>query len=70
MMTNKTDKKLEAFDNPYANRDYQIHMEIPEFTCLNVSKTGQPDFAKLVLDYIPAQKMCRTKAKTVYMVVS
>ncbi|WP_244073741.1 preQ(1) synthase [Nitrosomonas sp. PY1] len=65
-MTNKTDKKLEAFDNPYTKRDYQIHMEIPEFTCL-CPKTGQPDFAKLVLDYIPDKKCVELKSLKLYM---
>jgi len=47
---------LETFANPAPERDYQIHMEIPEFTCL-CPKTGQPDFATLILDYIP-DKLC------------
>jgi len=49
-------KTLETFDNPAPHRDYRIHMEIPEFTCL-CPKTGQPDFAVLTLDYIP-DKLC------------
>jgi len=49
-------KALETFPNPAPHRDYQIHMEIPEFTCL-CPKTGQPDFAVLTLDYI-ADKVC------------
>ena len=49
-------KLLETFANPAPHRDYQIHMEIPEFTCL-CPKTGQPDFAVLTLDYI-ADKLC------------
>jgi 7-cyano-7-deazaguanine reductase len=49
-------KTLETFPNPAPHRDYQIHMEIPEFTCL-CPKTGQPDFAVLTLDYI-ADKVC------------
>lgn len=47
---------LETFANPAPHRDYQIHMEIPEFTCL-CPKTGQPDFAVLTLDYV-ADKLC------------
>ena len=47
-----------SFPNPTPGRDYHIHMEIPEFTCL-CPKTGQPDFATLILDYIPEQKMRR-----------
>lgn len=66
MMTNKTDKKLEAFDNPCVNRDYQIHMEIPEFTCL-CPKTGQPDFAKLTLNYIPDKKCVELKSLKLYI---
>lgn len=55
-MSTKPSKTLETFPNPAAHRDFQIHMEIPEFTCL-CPKTGQPDFATLVLDYIP-EKLC------------
>lgn len=55
-MSSQPTKSLETFPNPAANRDYQIHMEIPEFTCL-CPKTGQPDFAVLTLDYI-ADKLC------------
>ena len=54
--TRNRDKSLETFANPAPHRDYQIHMEIPEFTCL-CPKTGQPDFAVLTLDYI-ADKLC------------
>ena len=43
---------LETFPNPRPSRDYTIHMEVPEFTCL-CPKTGQPDFAVLHLDYVP-----------------
>ncbi|MDP2825175.1 MAG: preQ(1) synthase [Sulfuritalea sp.] len=49
-------KALETVPNPAPQRDYQIRMEIPEFTCL-CPKTGQPDFAVLTLDYI-ADKVC------------
>jgi 7-cyano-7-deazaguanine reductase len=49
-------KIIETFTNPAPQRDYRIHMEIPEFTCL-CPKTGQPDFAVLTLDYVP-DKLC------------
>ncbi|OQY53074.1 MAG: NADPH-dependent 7-cyano-7-deazaguanine reductase QueF [Candidatus Parabeggiatoa sp. nov. 2] len=49
-------KKLETFENPYSDRDYTIHIRIPEFTCL-CPKTKQPDFATLFLDYVP-DKLC------------
>ncbi|PKO83599.1 MAG: NADPH-dependent 7-cyano-7-deazaguanine reductase QueF [Betaproteobacteria bacterium HGW-Betaproteobacteria-11] len=55
-VTKRPAKALETFPNPATQRDYRIHMEIPEFTCL-CPKTGQPDFAVLTLDYI-ADKLC------------
>ena len=55
-MTTQPTKTLETFPNPAPQRDFHIHMEIPEFTCL-CPKTGQPDFAVLTLDYV-ADKLC------------
>lgn len=65
-MTNKPEKILETFSNPVINRDYHIHMEIPEFTCL-CPKTGQPDFATLILDYIPDKKCIELKSLKLYI---
>ena len=59
-------KRLETFSNPTPQRDYRIHMEIPEFTCL-CPMTGQPDFATLVLDYIPDRKCVELKALKLYV---
>jgi 7-cyano-7-deazaguanine reductase len=56
---------LETFVNPAPERDYWIHIEIPEFTCL-CPLTGQPDFATLVLDYVPDQKNLELKALKLY----
>ncbi len=55
-MTTKASKKLDTFPNPAPGRDFLIHIEVPEFTCL-CPLTGQPDFATLTLDYI-ADKTC------------
>ena len=43
---------LQTSPNPTPQRDFHIHMEIPEFPCL-CPKTRQPDFATLTLDSIP-----------------
>ncbi len=59
-------KQLETFANPNPNRDFHIHMEIPEFTCL-CPKTGQPDFAVIYLDYIPDQLCVELKSLKLYM---
>ena len=64
-MSTAASKKLEVFDNPSPKRDYLIHMEIPEFTCL-CPLTGQPDFATLVLDYIPDEKNVELKSLKLY----
>jgi len=47
---------LETFENKYPNRDYTVKHTASEFTSL-CPKTGQPDFAKITLEYIP-DKLC------------
>lgn len=59
-------KMLEAFANPNPGRDYVIRMEIPEFTCL-CPKTGQPDFADLLLEYVPDAKCVELKSLKLYV---
>ncbi len=57
---------LELFDNPSPDRDYTIHVRIPEFTCL-CPKTGQPDFATLYLDYVPDRRCIELKSLKIYI---
>jgi 7-cyano-7-deazaguanine reductase len=59
-------RDLDTFPNPEPKRDYRIHMEIPEFTCL-CPKTGQPDFAHLTLDMIPDKKCVELKSLKLYV---
>lgn len=65
-MPAKSSDKPSTFDNPSPARDYLIHMEIPEFTCL-CPITGQPDFARLVLDYVPERKCLELKSLKLYI---
>ena len=65
-MTTLPSRELETFDNPAPERDFHIHMEVPEFTCL-CPKTGQPDFATIVLDYIADRKCVELKSLKLYM---
>ena len=58
--------KLETFPNPARSRDYRIHMEIPEFTCV-CPMTDQPDFATLVLDYVPDRLCVELKSLKLYI---
>ena len=59
-------KALETFPNPAPHRDYQIHMEIPEFTCL-CPKTGQPDFATIRICYVPDEFCVELKSLKLYL---
>lgn len=61
-----TAAELETFDNPHPERDFSIHMQIPEFTCL-CPKTGQPDFATLYLDYVPDLRCVELKSLKLYI---
>ena len=62
----KASKKLETFPNPRPERDFLIHMQMPEFTCL-CPKTGQPDFATLYLDYVADRKCVELKSLKLYI---
>ena len=65
-MLGKRSKRLDTFANPRPARDYRIHMEIPEFTCL-CPRTGQPDFATLTLDYVPDRHCVELKSLKLYI---
>lgn len=65
-MPSKQNALLETFVNPSPGRDYVIHMQIPEFTCL-CPKTGQPDFATLTLDYVPERRCVELKSLKLYI---
>jgi 7-cyano-7-deazaguanine reductase len=57
---------LETFANPSPQRDYTIRIRIPEFTCL-CPKTGQPDFAELLLEYVPDRLCVELKSLKLYV---
>lgn len=57
---------FETFPNPGPERDYTIRIRIPEFTCL-CPKTGQPDFAELLLEYIPEAQCVELKSLKLYV---
>jgi 7-cyano-7-deazaguanine reductase len=65
-MPSQPSKQLDTFPNPNPERDYHIHMELPEFTCL-CPLTGQPDFGHFTLDYIPDEKNVELKSLKLYM---
>ncbi|MDX1453832.1 MAG: preQ(1) synthase [Gammaproteobacteria bacterium] len=65
-MSTRPSKDLETFPNPRAGRDYTIRMELPEFTCI-CPKTGQPDFAEFLLEYVPDELCVELKSLKLYM---
>ena len=70
---NKTEYKqnyapevLEIFDNKHPENDYWVRFNCPEFTSL-CPITGQPDFATIVINYIPELKMVESKSLKLYL---
>ena len=58
--------KLEPWPNPHPIRDYVIHFEIPEFTCL-CPRSGYPDFATMVIDYVPGPSVVELRSLKLYI---
>ncbi len=65
-MSSQPSKTLETFPNPQPDRDYSIRIQVPEFTCL-CPKTGQPDFAELMIDYVPDALCVELKSLKLYV---
>ena len=57
---------LEPFENPNPAREYSIRIRAPEFTCL-CPRTGQPDFAVLLLEYVPDRLCVELKSLKQYI---
>jgi len=64
-MSTQASKALASFDNPNPARDYTIHIDTPEFTCL-CPLTGQPDFATIEIAYVPDRLCLELKALKLY----
>ncbi len=57
---------LETFINKHPDNDYMVTFNCPEFTSL-CPITGQPDFAKILINYIPNEKMVESKSLKLYL---
>jgi 7-cyano-7-deazaguanine reductase len=57
---------LETFSNQHPYRDYEIQIECPEFTSV-CPKTGQPDFGKLTITYVPDALCVELKSFKLYL---
>lgn len=60
------ERRIETFPNPYPDRDYEISLDCPEFTCL-CPLTGQPDFATMKILYVPARFCMELKSLKLYL---
>jgi 7-cyano-7-deazaguanine reductase len=58
--------KLERWPNAHPERDYVVHLEAPEFTCL-CPRSGFPDFATIIIDYVPDQYVVELKSLKLYV---
>jgi 7-cyano-7-deazaguanine reductase len=60
------ESQLENWPNAHVERDYVVHLEIPEFTCL-CPRSGFPDFATITVDYVPDQQVVELKSLKLYI---
>ena len=58
--------ELERVKNPQADTAYNVRFTAPEFTSL-CPMTGQPDFAHLVIDYVPGEWLVESKSLKLYL---
>jgi 7-cyano-7-deazaguanine reductase len=65
-MTTTPSRDLQTFPNPRPERAYVVHFETEEFTCL-CPMTGQPDFATITIEYVPAALCVELKSLKLYL---
>ena len=57
---------LETFVNKHPENDYFVKFNCPEFTSL-CPITGQPDFANIIISYVPGERMVESKSLKLYL---
>ena len=65
-MPTQPSKQIETIPNPRQDRDYEVAMECPEFTCV-CPKTGQPDFATIRVRYVPGPRCVELLSLKLYL---
>lgn len=61
-----SEAQLETFANPHPEVDYVIRLTAPEFTTV-CPLTGQPDFATLIVDYVPGSRLVESKSFKLFL---
>ena len=64
--TDYAPEMLETFPNKHPENEYLVTFTCPEFTSL-CPKTGQPDFGRIIINYIPAVDMVESKSLKLYL---
>jgi 7-cyano-7-deazaguanine reductase len=57
---------MKAIENIYRKREYEVSMRFPEFTCL-CPMTAQPDFAEILITYVPDAFLVELKSLKIYL---
>ena len=58
--------KIKTAKNEYSDREYEVIISIPEFTCV-CPKTGLPDFANITIKYVPKDFLVELKSLKLYL---
>jgi 7-cyano-7-deazaguanine reductase len=66
MMPTLPSKELQTVANPHPDRDYEVELVCPEFTCV-CPLTGQPDFATYRVSYVPGPRLVELKSLKLYL---
>jgi 7-cyano-7-deazaguanine reductase len=66
LATTPDEARLETVPNPHPGTTYLVRFTCPEFTAL-CPVTGQPDFAQLVIDYVPAARLIESKSLKLFL---
>ena len=64
--TAPAEARLEVFPNPQPRREYTIRFDCPEFTAM-CPVTGQPDFGKIVIEYVPHKSCIESKSLKLHL---
>ncbi len=65
-MPTQPSRQIETIPNPRQDRDYEVAMECPEFTCV-CPRTGQPDFATIRVRYVPGPRCVELLSLKLYL---
>lgn len=58
--------RLQRWENPYPQGDYDIEISFPEFSCL-CPRSGYPDFATIRINYIPDKYIVELRSLKLYL---